>query len=174
MHYTIQQIAKIINGNFLRRAGGKAIVKHLLTDSRQLIFPETTLFFALPGVSQDGHAFLEKLYEAGVRSFIVENKEGYEALPDANIVSVTDVLTALQQVAAHHRQQFENAAAGDGPSPFPVRAVGVEEKCPHRQRPPSPRGNALASRSRILDTVTLSDAIARSRSLAALPNSPAL
>ncbi|MFM9946558.1 MAG: bifunctional UDP-N-acetylmuramoyl-tripeptide:D-alanyl-D-alanine ligase/alanine racemase [Saprospiraceae bacterium] len=112
MYYTIQQIAQITDGNFLRRAGGKAIVKHLLTDSRQLIFPETTLFFALPGISQDGHAFLEKLYEAGVRSFIVEKKEGYEALSEANIIKVADVLAALQQLAAHHRQQFDIPVIG--------------------------------------------------------------
>jgi len=112
MHYTIQQIAQIIGGNFLRRAGGKAIVNHLLTDSRQLIFPQTTLFFALPGVSQDGHAFMEKLYEAGVRSFVVSKREAYDALPDANIVRVDNVLTALQQLAAHHRQQFNIPVVG--------------------------------------------------------------
>lgn len=112
MHYTIQQIAQIIGGKFLRRSGGKAIVKHLLTDSRQLIFPETTLFFALPGVSQDGHIFLERLYEAGVRCFIVSKKEAYDALPEANIVQVDEVLTALQQLAAHHRQQFDIPVVG--------------------------------------------------------------
>ena len=112
MHYTIQQIAQIIGGKFLRRSGGKAIVKHLLTDSRQLIFPETTLFFALPGVSQDGHIFLERLYEAGVRCFIVSKKEAYDALPEANIVQVDEVLTALQELAAHHRQQFDIPVVG--------------------------------------------------------------
>ncbi len=110
--YTIQQIAQIVDGNFLQRFRGKAIVKHLLTDSRQLVFPETTLFFALPGASQDGHAFVEQLYEAGVRNFIVSKPEAFEACPEANIIQVADVLTALQQLAAQHRQRFDIPVIG--------------------------------------------------------------
>jgi len=112
MHYTIHQIASIIGASFLQNSSDKATVKHLLTDSRQLVFPETTLFFALPGASQDGHAFLEKLYEAGVRNFIVSQQAIPENLPEANLLLVVDVLQALQQLAAHHRRQFDIPIVG--------------------------------------------------------------
>ncbi|MEZ4902679.1 MAG: Mur ligase domain-containing protein [Spirosomataceae bacterium] len=47
---------------------------YLLTDSRQLIFPHQTLFFAIKGEHHDGHEFIEGLYQKGVRQFVVEEK----------------------------------------------------------------------------------------------------
>ena len=47
-------------------------VSHILTDSRSLLTPEETLFFAIRTESGDGHRYIESLYERGVRSFVVE------------------------------------------------------------------------------------------------------
>ncbi len=46
-------------------------VSHILTDSRSLLTPEETLFFAIRTESGDGHRYIESLYERGVRSFVV-------------------------------------------------------------------------------------------------------
>jgi hypothetical protein len=47
-------------------------IGQLLLDSRRLIFPATSLFFALKGPTRDGGRFVEELYKRGVRNFVLE------------------------------------------------------------------------------------------------------
>ncbi len=75
MSYSIRHIATIIEGEFLRFRGDDPI-EHLLLDSRRLIFPATSLFFALRGPRRDGLAYLEELYHRGVRNFVVSGTRG--------------------------------------------------------------------------------------------------
>lgn len=88
------------------------MIEHLLTDSRKLIFPVTSLFFAIKGPRRDGHSFLAPLYEKGVRNFVVSEPVDVAALPGANVVSVKDVLNALQLLVAHHRKLFSLPVIG--------------------------------------------------------------
>jgi alanine racemase len=92
---------------------------HLLTDSRQLIFPQQTLFFAIKGEHHDGHQFLAELYQKGVRQFVVEHKaltdtllETIESFENAQIWEVDSSLKALQEVAKRHRAQFDIPVIG--------------------------------------------------------------
>ena len=101
-HYNIQQIQQIIN------ATGSIVtddtITNLITDSRRINNPLGGLFFALSG-RRNGHEFIAEAYASGVRNFVV--KDGPEIkLPEANVLIVVDVLTALQQLAKHHRSQF--------------------------------------------------------------------
>lgn len=89
-----------------------ASVAHLLIDSRRLIFPATSLFFALQGPRRDGHTFLEQLYQKGVRNFVVSDAINTTKVPEANIIQVSDTLQALQTLAAHHRKQFSFPVIG--------------------------------------------------------------
>ena len=85
---------------------------HLLTDSRRLVYPETSLFFALEGPRRDGESFIPDLYLRGVRNFIVRRDLELRDFPQANIIMVKDCLRALQQLAAFHRQQFDLPVVG--------------------------------------------------------------
>ena len=92
---------------------------YLLTDSRQLVFPQQTLFFAIKGVHHDGHQYLNDLYQKGVRQFVVEKKALTEALleqldsfEDAQIWEVENSIKALQELAKSHRAQFDIAVIG--------------------------------------------------------------
>jgi alanine racemase len=105
MSYTIRHIAGIMEGEFLQFRGDDPI-GHLLLDSRRLIFPATSLFFALRGPRRDGQGYLEELHRRGVRNFVVMGTMEIGRLPDANIIRVADTLAALQQLAAFHRAQF--------------------------------------------------------------------
>jgi len=87
-------------------------IEHLLMDSRRLIFPETSLFFALPGPRRDGHSFIDELYERGVRNFVVYKEISLARYPDANLILVSDTLDALQQLTAFHRRQFDIPVIG--------------------------------------------------------------
>ncbi len=46
-------------------------ITDLLIDSRSLLYPSTTLFFALQTKRDDGHRYIPGLYAAGVRAFVV-------------------------------------------------------------------------------------------------------
>ncbi|HEY4966708.1 MAG TPA: bifunctional UDP-N-acetylmuramoyl-tripeptide:D-alanyl-D-alanine ligase/alanine racemase, partial [Puia sp.] len=87
-------------------------MEHLLTDSRRLVYPETSLFFALPGPRRDGEIFIQDLYLRGVRNFVVCRDLELRDFPQANFIRVKDSLRALQQLAAFHRQQFDLPVVG--------------------------------------------------------------
>src|SRR4051812_517867 len=80
-------------------------------DSRTVVFPESSLFFALRGPRRDGHAFIREAYRKGIKNFVVSEIPSDE-LPGANIIIVKDVLEALQCLASHHRNQFHIPVIG--------------------------------------------------------------
>jgi UDP-N-acetylmuramoyl-tripeptide--D-alanyl-D-alanine ligase len=85
-----------------------ALYKHYLlhpiiaTDTRKI--EQGSLFFALKGDNFDGHAFVQKSLENGASLAVIDNPafaiEGKTLLVD-------NVLTALQELSKHHRQQFD-------------------------------------------------------------------
>lgn len=109
--YTIEQILTIIKGKWFQHVA-EASIEHLLPDSRKVLFPATSLFFALKGPRRDGHSFLQEAYDKGVRNFIISNEEGTALPADANIIVVKNTLNALQQLAAYHRKQFSFPVIG--------------------------------------------------------------
>lgn len=111
MQYTIKDIAGIISENAII-AQPSLIIDNLLIDSRRLVFPSGTLFFALQSERRNGEDFIEELYKAGVRSFVVSNAFNNGLYPEANFLPVADPLRALQQLAAHHRRQFDIPVIG--------------------------------------------------------------
>ncbi len=83
----------------------------LLTDSRSLVFPEQTLFFAIRTQKNDGHRYISELYRRGVRAFVVSKvPEAPEA--DANYLVVPSPLRALQRLAERHREEFSIPVVG--------------------------------------------------------------
>ncbi len=106
--YTIFQIAQIIKADWLQQREDFPVL-HILLDSRKLLFPESSLFFALGGPRRNGDSFIKELYQKGVINFVVDEAIAEQALaqyPAANFLLVSDVLQALQLLAAHHRKQF--------------------------------------------------------------------
>ena len=93
--------------------------QYLLTDSRLLLNPAETIFFAIKGERHDGHQFIEKLYQKGVRQFVVEQKaitknlqKVLETLIDAQIWEVESSILAMQQLAKQKREQFNIPVIG--------------------------------------------------------------
>jgi Alr-MurF fusion protein len=111
MKYTIEHIASIIKGSFLQ-FHQSAQIEQLLLDSRRLVFPDSSLFFALKGERREGHLYIEELYKRGLRNFVVNRPVPFLALPEANIIQVSDCLEALQQLASFHREQFDIPVIG--------------------------------------------------------------
>jgi alanine racemase len=89
-----------------------AVIEYLLIDSRKIVFPATSLFFAISGPRRDGHQFIREVYERGVRNFVVKKDFNTNAFAGANFLKVNDVVTALQHLAAHHRSCFRIPVIG--------------------------------------------------------------
>ncbi len=88
-------------------------IKELAIDSRKVVLPAQSLFFAITGDRHDGHNFIEALYEKGVRAFVVSKAyQDPEKLEDALFIHVDDPLVALQTVASAKRAQFNYPLIG--------------------------------------------------------------
>jgi len=71
------------------------------TDTRKIDKGE--LFFALKGPNFNGNSYALKALELGAAGVVVDEPIGIES---ENIFKVDDVLTTLQELALHHRKQF--------------------------------------------------------------------
>lgn len=83
------------------------IIDTLLTDSRSLTRPDSSLFFAIrtPG-GNDGHRFIKNLYDKGVRFFVAnEIPEEMKDSNDASFILTDDVIGVLQIIGATARMR---------------------------------------------------------------------
>jgi len=88
-------------------------INWLLTDSRSLSFPEESLFFAIRTARNDGHNYIQELYQQNLRYFVVsEFRPEFEKLTGAIFLKVPDTLQALQGLAAAHRASFSIPVIG--------------------------------------------------------------
>jgi UDP-N-acetylmuramoyl-tripeptide--D-alanyl-D-alanine ligase len=72
------------------------------TDTRKL--KEGDIFFALKGPSFNGNEFASKALEAGAAYSVIDEER---SRTNERMILVDDVLSALQQLALHHRKQFK-------------------------------------------------------------------
>ncbi len=111
--YSISEITRIIKGELILESDTNTMISELAIDSRRLIVPEVSLFFALTSKRNDGHKYIEELYDKGVRNFVVENEpSNLLLLYNTNIIKVKNTLFALQALAAAHRKQFNIPVIG--------------------------------------------------------------
>ena len=109
--YPISKITEIVKAEQIGEASYE--IRFLVTDSRGFISPDDSLFFALKGLRHDGHQYIGEMYDKGVRSFVVsEDALEFSTYQDAVFLLVKDTLQALQQLAAHHRKQFNIPVVG--------------------------------------------------------------
>lgn len=109
--YTLKQISDICSAKLIGR--DDQVIKIFLFDSRQFRQNTDAVFIALITERNNGHAYIDTLYKAGLRSFIVTtNQVETHKFPEASFLVVNDTLVALQQLAAFHRKQFQIPVIG--------------------------------------------------------------
>ena len=109
MTYSIVTITTLIGAH--RIGTTDTHIDWLLTDSRSLVFPEESLFFAIRTQKNDGHRYIPELYARGVRNFVVSQAPEQPA-EDANYLIVPSPLKALQRLAERHREEFDIPVIG--------------------------------------------------------------
>ncbi len=107
MELKINEIADIIGATC--HPSGDRTVSILLTDSRSLVKPADTLFFALRTSSGDGHRFIPGLYDKGVRAFVVGSDFTVpDGMDDAAFLKTGSPLEALRRLGAECRSRFHH------------------------------------------------------------------
>jgi len=104
MGYSIHRICSAVRGKFASQ-GSDDTIENLVYDSRRILQPGSSLFFAIKTEHNDGHKYLLSAYKKGIRNFIV-SETPTKPLTDSNVILVDDALEALQELAAFHRKHF--------------------------------------------------------------------
>ena len=88
-------------------------VTSLLTDSRSLLNPEGTLFFAIPTRTNAGENFMRELYDKGVRMFVAPGvPENMKECGDALILINENPIDVLQKVASRRGRKIGGEVIG--------------------------------------------------------------
>jgi alanine racemase len=112
MAYSLKKIAEIIGSDVLGKPTGNQLIEHLLYDSRKLIFPSSSLFFAIPGEQNNGHDYIQDLYDKKLYHFVISENIPTHLYPEASFIKVDDSIKALQKLAAYHRNNQKISITG--------------------------------------------------------------
>ena len=82
------------------------LVQEVVYDSRKISRSEDVAFFGLKGPKRSGIDFVKEVHQKGIRMFVLD-QQPREVYPDANYYIVSDVLAALQKLAAFHRKRIK-------------------------------------------------------------------
>jgi alanine racemase len=103
---------QITDGQHCSNTSEEVRIDDILIDSRRLISPTKSLFFALKTSRNDGHRYIEELIRKGVQNFVVSDASFCKRFPRAHFIQVKNTHEALQKVAATHRQKFDFPVVG--------------------------------------------------------------
>lgn len=103
MNYLLSEIAAIVGGRLM---GSDLAVRGVATDSRSVVSSTDVVFAAIDGKNHDGHNYIERMLQRGVRAFIVEREVSLD-MKGCGMVVVDSTIAALQRWAAYHRAHFE-------------------------------------------------------------------
>lgn len=101
--YSPHEIATITGGTILAGEFSDPITDIVL-DTRKAVVGRNAVFFAITGSNHNGHDYLQAAWDKGIRSFVVEQDM---SLPETTVIKVEHSVTALQGLAAHHRNRFD-------------------------------------------------------------------
>ena len=110
MSISLKKIVAVLNAKWLGLKTENEI-ENISIDSRSLQNSPSTLFFAIVGVNNDAHNYIEDLMSIGVQNFVVQYvPAGLEY--KANFLVVDNSIKALQDFAVFYRNKFQFPVIG--------------------------------------------------------------
>jgi alanine racemase len=103
LNLSISELSHIVGGE-ISEGNSKNFIHSICTDTRHTIDAAHTLFIPLKGEHFNGHSFVSSAFQKGIRTFIVS--EAVDLPSECAIIRVENTTTAFQQIATHHRKQF--------------------------------------------------------------------
>ncbi len=104
MQYQLNDIAAILQQPI--QGKGNAIIQYLVTDSRNIVDPAQSIFFAIKGPRRTGASYIADVYQQGVRAFVIDEPVNANEYNNAVFFTVPNTIKALQTIAAYHRSKF--------------------------------------------------------------------
>lgn len=102
MNWALSDIAQHLNFHL---EGGE-VIQQIAIDSRSVQVGADTLFVAIIGARNDGHQYINEVYQKGVRCFVVKQDFDAAIYPEARFFAVDDTLKAFQLLAKVYREKF--------------------------------------------------------------------
>ena len=108
MRFNSKEILEITKALLLNKSLFINELRSVDYDTRKIFVGQNSLFIAFNGNSTDGHKYISKAYEKGVRDFIVTDQSFDISLyKDANFFLVNSGYEAVQEIAGKHRRNFK-------------------------------------------------------------------
>ena len=104
------QLCSLLNGKLHNNHGN--FISQVSIDSRTIITPSETCFFALVGERNDGHKYITDLIRKGMKTFVVSVLPSGKENDGICFIEVEDTLQALQKLAAWNRVQYNYPVLG--------------------------------------------------------------
>lgn len=109
MRYTIETLGIALKLPFV--GPGDTPIEHLVIDSRNITFPEESLFFSLEGTRNDGHNFIKPLIASGVKAFVVRD-DYTDFVENISYIISPDPIHTLQSFGRLRRQHWDGLCIG--------------------------------------------------------------
>ncbi len=103
LNLSISELSHIVGGE-ISEGKSNHFIHSICTDTRHTIDAAHTLFIPLKGEHFNGHSFVSSAFQKGIRTFIVS--EAVDLPRECVIIRVENTTIAFQNIAAHHRKQF--------------------------------------------------------------------
>ncbi len=102
-YFDTEKITRIVNGKHINNNIEK--LTNIIIDSRSINLYKTkeNIFFAIKGIQNDGHKFIDEVYKNGVRAFVISEEVDFKKYPEAGFIKVNDSIRALQKLSAYKR-----------------------------------------------------------------------
>ena len=102
--FSFNQLAKITKAEVISIDNTDIAINNIIIDSRKASDPQSCIFVALKSNRNDGHNYIQNLFDKGFRYFLISDYK--PNLPKANYLIVKDSLKALQKIGKKHKEKF--------------------------------------------------------------------
>ena len=110
--YTFSDIVTFTHGKVLQQVSDPE-VDVILTDSRKLVQPSSTVFFTIHSAARNANRFVDDVYQKGCRCFVVDRSfDMLPRFPEGNFIQVENTLEAIQLLVIAHRNKFRLPVIG--------------------------------------------------------------
>ncbi len=103
MIYNKQDLFNALKDEILQHNVSEISINEVVIDSRKAI--KNTLFFALKGENNDGHNFINQVFENGCEAAIIHDEEVFKNNKNKNLILVKDSFQALYTLAKFARKK---------------------------------------------------------------------
>ncbi len=111
INYSATEISKIVNGKlFVHPNFENQQITQIITDSRTFFNPGKSLFVALVGPRNNGHAYIPGLIQKGINLFLISDKT--VVTENAVFILVENSTVALQKLAQFNRHRYNYPVVG--------------------------------------------------------------